>query len=257
VNAAYGAVLKVEGSTVADTQGIGFYVTTKAKATLTNSVVVRTRDNEITSGHAVTVSKEAEATIVNSVLVDSRGLGVGSIDGAHVRVERSLIRSLGGSISNGISVGFGVNTASGSTTDVVDTTIVDALEMAAGADGKGPPVSLDKVFVTRSSGAKDGEYGHGVIATFHGIVDVKNSILERHKGVCLFYAGGGGTVSRSIVRANGIGAHVQDGSTLTEAASAPEASIDPELVVASDVQFIDNASKTGTGEIPLPALGTK
>lgn len=256
VNAVYGAVLKIDDSSITNTRGVGLFIGEKAKATVTNSVIRATSANEINSGVGATASRRAEITLSGSAIVDSHGIGIGAVDHAAVRVERSLIAKTGGKgvKSSGLSVGFGLNVNSGATVDFLDSSIVDAFELGLATDGVDSRITFEKALLRRTSDPTEGDYGHGILCGYDAITDVRGSVLEGHRGAALFYAGGGGTVSRSIVRANAIGAHVQEGSTLTEAESAPESSAVPDLVVTSDVQFLENTTKTGTGELPLPGV---
>lgn len=259
VNAAYGGIVNIDDSSITNTRGIGVFITQKAKATLTNSVVRAASPNEVSSGVGATASRGAEITMNGTAIVDAHGIGLGAVDHAIVRMERSLIGHVGGKgvTSSGLSVGFGLNVNSGSTVDFVDSSIVDAFELGIGTDGVDTRITLDKALLRRTSDPTAADYGHGILCAYEAITDVRGSVLEGHRGAALFYAGGGGAVTRTIVRANAIGAHVQEGSTLTEAESTPETSAVPDLVITSDVQFVDNTSKTGTGELPLPGLAVE
>lgn len=256
INAAFGGVVKIDDSSVTNTRGVAVFVTQQAKVAMTNSVLRASSNNEVSSGAGVTVSHGAELTSQGSAIVDAHGMGIGAVDHAVVRVERSLIGHIGGKgvKSEGLDVGFGLTVNSASTVDFVDSSIVDAIELGIATDGVDSHITLDKALLRRTSEPPEGDYGHAILCGYDAITDVRGSVLEGHRGAALFYAGGGGTISRSIVRANAIGAHVQEGSTLSEAASAPETSAVPDLVVTSDVQFVDNTTKTGTGELPLPGI---
>lgn len=255
INAAYGAIVKLDDTTISDTKGIGVYSAETAKITLTKSVILRTAENADSSGNGASATHAGEITLLDSAIVDATGLGVGAFEGGKANVERSLVRAIGGAVIEGVPVGFALNALSGSTITAVDSSLVDAKELAVASSEAGTHVSLDKVLVLRTDKAKPGEYGHGILGAYDSVVDIRNSIVERQSGVGLFYAAGRGTVTRSLVRGNAVGAHVQEGSIFVELETAPEAAGDLELVVTPDVQFVDNDSKTGTGELPLPALG--
>lgn len=254
INAAYGAKVTLDDSTITDTKGIGLYSAEGAKITLTKSIITRTTENADSSGNGASATNKGEVTLLDSAIVDATGLGIGAFEGGKVDVQRSLIRSIGGAVVEGFPVGFALNALSGSTMTAVDSSLVDFKEIGVATSELGTHVTLDKVLLLRTPKAKPGEYGHGILAGYDAIVDVKGSIVERQSGVGLFYAAGGGTVSRSLVRGNAIGAHVQEGSVFVELEAAPESAGELELVITTDVQFVDNGSKTGSGELPLPSL---
>ena len=171
-------------------------------------------------------------------------------------IERSLVRAIGGDVVQGLPLGFAINATDASTIAVTDSAFVDAEELGVAMSGAGTHATLDHVVVTRTDAARPAQFGHAILAAYGGAVDIGHSILDRAPGVGLFYAGGSGTVSGSLVRRNGIGAHVQEGSTLVEADAPPDSAPDAELVVSKDVRFEDNATKTGEGDLPLPKLVT-
>jgi hypothetical protein len=258
INAAFGAIVKLDDTTITNTKGIGIYSAETAKITLTKSVITRTTENADSSGNGVSATHQGEVTLVDSAIVDATGLGVGTFEGGKANIERSLVRTIGGAVVDGFPVGFALNALSGSNITAVDSSLVDAKELAVASSEAGTHVTLDKVLVLRTSKAKPGEYGHGILAGYDSVVDVTRSIVERQSGVALFYAAGAGTVTRSLVRGNAIGAHVQEGSVFVESEIAPEGNAALELVVTTDVQFVDNESKTGTGELPIPGgFGSK
>lgn len=252
VNAAYGAIVKLEDATVADTRGIGVYSAETAKITLSNSAVVRVSENAQSSGWGATASHGGEIALASSAVIDATALGAGAFDGGKVTLDRSLVRAIGGASSEDFSLGFGLNATGASSIAATDSAIVDAAELGAASSGDGTRIDLDRVVMTKTAAARPAQFGHGVLAAYGSSIVVSSSIVERQTGVGLFYAAGGGSVSRSLVRANAIGAHVQEGSSLLEADAPPEAPPELELVITKDVRFVENATRTGSGELPLP-----
>src|SRR5690606_7735559 len=120
----------------------------------------------------------------------------------------SLVRAIGGAVSGGLPVGFGLNASGRSTMEAIDSTIVDAKEIGVATSEAGTRVTLDKVLVSKTPLAIPAEFGHGLLAAFGSVIDARGSIVDAQTGVGLFYAGGRGTITRSLVRRNAIGAHV-------------------------------------------------
>ncbi|MBX3191620.1 MAG: hypothetical protein KF819_31800 [Labilithrix sp.] len=254
INAAYEAKVTVEESTIADSEGHALYAAEKADITLKKSVVVRVRRTRDISGHGGTSQEGSVIRLDDSAIVGAGALGLGGWRRGKVVLNRSLIRDVGGDVVEGFTMGMGFNVTEASVIEATDSAIVDALEIGASALGPGSGVFLDRVLITRSDGAAPSVYGHGVLSIDAAAITLTRSIVERQQGVGLFYASGGGVVrGGSVVRANGVGVHVQEGSSLVEVASPPDVAPEHELVVTSDTRFVGNQSRSGSGVIPLPA----
>lgn len=254
INAAFGSIVELHDTTIDGTKGVGVYSAEAAKVSLDRSVVTRTTGNAVVSGWSVSATRTGELSIVSSALVGAPAAGVGAFEGGKVSLDRSLVRAIGGAVSQGLPLGFALNAGSRASIVATASSLVDAQEIGAIAGGDGTTIDLDHVLVTRTPQARPAQFGHAVLAAYGSAIGVRGSIVERHPGVGLFYASGAGTVSRSLVRGNGIGAHVQEGSSLVEADAPPDAPGPSELVVTKDVRFVDNATRTGAGELPIPKL---
>ena len=80
---------------------------------------------------------------------------------------------------------------------------------------------------------------------------LKATVRESH-GAALVFAGGKGWVSASLVERNAVGIHAQDGSALSEADAPPEEIPEGAVVITTSTRFVENASRVGTGIVPLP-----
>lgn len=253
INAAYDAKVRIDESTVSDSEGIALYVGSKAQMTATKSVVVRVRRTVDLSSLGGTSVKDALLSLEDCAIVAVGGLGLGTWEGGRLALTRSLIRDIGGDIAQGFALGQGLNASASSTIDAKDSAIVDALEIGVSATKAGSTVVLDHVLVTRSAGAMAPRFGHGVLSVDSAGITMLRSIIERQVGAGLFFASGGGVASALLVRDNAVGVHVQEGSSLVEADLRPDTVPQIDLVVTKDTQFVGNATRVGAGTLPLPA----
>lgn len=253
VNAAYDAIVKLDETTVADSQGIGIYAAEKAKLSLTKSVVVRvTRTPDFYSQGASSL-RGATLDLTDSAVVKVGGSAIGGWKGGHVTMTRSLVRDIGGDVSQMFTLGHGLSALEASTIDATDSAVVDALELGVAASKPGSAVRLQGVLVTRTDAAPTARFGHGALAIDSATITLVRGVVERQVGVGLFYAAGGGFASGSLVRNNAVGVHAQDGSSLAEADALPDAVPEQSVVVTKDTRFIGNATRIGAGVLPLPA----
>jgi hypothetical protein len=250
VNAAYGSTVDLDGTTIADTEGEGVYAEEDAVVTLAHAAIVRTRGTVDSSSKGASALVRATVSLSDTAIVGVGGQGIGAWNQGHVKVARSLVASAGGDVAQGMSMAAGVQATYGSTIDLADSAIVDGGLLAAAAYATGSVLSCDRLFVTRS--ARHGDTAHAVAAVDGGHVTLGRSVLERAPGVALLAANGGMVVTRSLVRDNAIAVNAQDGTTLFEGDTAPDAVPDAELFVSTDTTFDGNDTRVGSDEIPLP-----
>jgi hypothetical protein len=107
--------------------------------------------------------------------------------------------------------------------------------------------------VEDTTAAVDGSFGHGVLAYDGALLIVDDVTITKSAGAALVFAGSRGNVSHARIRANAVGIHVQDGSTLVEVAAVPDDPPESSVNVSTDSIFDGNGSRVGSGALPLPA----
>ena len=253
VNAAHGATLRFEDSTLADTLGFGIYANDSGHIAVVNSVVVRTVESADQLGYGIATSREGVLTMEDSAVVDTGAVAASAYQKSTLSLSRSILLRTGGETKDGQPLGMGFSGSDGAQLDATDVTIVDARELAASVVNPGTKMTLDRVFMTVTPGAPRGTYAHALLAIDHAAVVMKGSIVEGHR-VALFFAGAGGIAGSTLGRNNEIGVQTQEGSTLREAAAAPDAVSDAELIVVKDTAFEANATRVGSSDLPLPTV---
>jgi hypothetical protein len=253
INAAYDAVVKIDETTVSDTNGSALYVAANAKVTFTRSVVVRvarTPDQFSQGGNAL---EGGTLALEDSAIVDVGGAGLGGWNGGHVTMKRSLVRDIGGDVAQTFTLGVGLSAIEASTIEATDSAVVNAMELGVAASKAGSTISLQDVLITRIEDSPTPRFGHGVLSVDLATITLVRSIVERQVGVGMFFAAGGGVASGSLVKDNAIGLHAQDGSTIAEAEAAPDKAPQDNVVVTKDTRFVGNTTRVGSGVLPLPA----
>lgn len=253
INAAFDAKVRIEESTIADSQGIVLYVAEKAQLTFTRSVVIRVKRTADFVSQGATALKGGLLTTTDSAIVSLGGLGLGTWNGGRLVMARTLISDVGGDVAEGFTLGNGLSASAGSTIEASDSAIVDAREIGVSATNAGSTILLDHVVVTRNDLARAPRFGHAVLSVDTASIVMLRSIIERQAGVGLFFASGGGVASGLLVRDNAVGAHVQEGSSLVEVDVRPEPAPELDLAVTRDTRFVGNATRLGAGVLPLPA----
>jgi hypothetical protein len=148
------------------------------------------------------------------------GLGVAIGFGGHGTITSSII---------GNNHHTGIFTFDGATLDVTNTAIRDT---------------------TLQLG--DVPLGHGIFAMNSKHVVIEGCEVRRSAGIGLAFSNSSATVSRSVVGDNTVGIHVQDGSTLQQVDVAPAQPAGNSVSVSADTVFEGNASRVGSGTVPLP-----
>lgn len=258
--------------------GRGVSVETGASATITQSVLLRNHDIGVSArgaGATATIDESVIRATRPQVSSGTHGRGAEAGSGAKITLSRA-------SILENHSVGV-LAISDGSSVDVTDTWIADtAADGSAGGPGRaataqgGASLSLTGVWAERNAqiavlaaaGASlavrssvvetttksEDAFGHGIFAFEGSLATMSDVTVRGNAAVGLFFASSRGTVQNTRVVENAIGIHVQDGATLSEAATVPEDPPEDAVVVSSDTVFDGNGSRVGTGALPLPTL---
>jgi hypothetical protein len=118
------------------------------------------------------------------------------------------------------------------------------------ADGASSATFVDSTIAGTALGTF-GVFGHGLVGQGGVRLELSGTTISGSVGVGLGLSASAAFVSKSFLSHNSVGVHVQDGSSLVEAAAPSE---DPRLVVVTpDTAFVDNVTRVGTGVLPLPS----
>lgn len=244
VSATEGASIRLEEVYVEDVQGFGVLARGDGSSvTIDGALIDRVRANGPTVGIGVAVSEGAGFAATDLRVQDAQGLGV-IVSGGGARLERVVV--IGTTPQTGVD-GAGILTEG----DVVlDSVAVVGNQLAGTFFGRGH-VRASNLLVADTQPADGDGFGHGLIALSCGL-ELNGFEVRGSAFAGLVFATSGALVRDGIVRANNIGVHAQGGSNLVE--GTPPAEV-PELDVVfdADTLFIDNVTRIGSGEVPLPS----
>jgi hypothetical protein len=194
--------------------------------------------------------------MTHSALVRNRaaGLLVADLDASGAAPRAELASTLiWRTIPNAsVMVGRGLQVTNGGTASLDGCAVVESTEMAALVGGVGARLDV-KDSVVRGTLLADGKFGDGVVAASDGALTLDGAWVLGHPGIAVAVIGGSATLARSLVARSAVALHVQGGSTLATADQVPAAPQALACIVSNDTRFVENQTRIGSGEVPLPA----
>jgi Right handed beta helix region len=259
--AAKGTTLAVSDTAIAGTREVGLIVQDEGTTvTATKVLVTGTRgasapgEERPELGYGVGVAWGGSLEMTGSAIVrnHSAGLLVTRVDAspAHATVRRTVIAA---NLPNDAGlIGRGAEVDSGASLTLEECAVKDNHELGILIGGAGSVLNVHASAVRNSVQNAPNVFGDGIVAADGATVTVDGSWILRHPGIGLAFAGARATVTSTIVLGNGIGIHVQDGSTLRELGQKEESS-GLEVGVAGDTRFIDNQTREDSAQLTLPS----
>jgi hypothetical protein len=225
-------VSRKDGST-----GDGIAVEGGALLELDGAAIVRARRagilvNDLTSPDGL----PCEATIAHTVVRDTQAAG----DGLGANPSGAIVLE-----GVGIACGGKLTLTSSAVTGNVQFGVV-----VGGANSAGSTVTSTSIGGTLPKAT--GEFGHGIVGVDGTTVVIANTVLFSNV-IGAAFASSTATLADVLVQKNAVGIHIQGDSQLETAPSAPDAPAHDVVTVTDDSQFIDNATRVGSGTVPLPS----
>ncbi len=256
--AAKGTTLDVSDTAIAGVREVGFVVQDEGTSvTATKVVVTDTRAanaGRTELGYGVGVAWGASLDMTGSAIVrnHSAGLLVTRVDasGARATLKRTVIA---GNLPNTAGIlGRGVEVDSGASLTLEECAVRDNHELGILVGGADAVLNVRATTVRNSVQNTPSTFGDGIVGADGATLTVEGSWIFRHPGIGLSFSRARATVASSIVLGNGIGIHVQDGSTLRELSenAAPK---DLVIGVTGDTKFIDNQTREDSSQLTLPS----
>lgn len=249
--ASEGGTLTASSVVVAETEGVGIAVE-GATATITDAVV-RAQEESLDHdfGDGAYVFNAGKLSLTRVALLENGRAGIDIFDqGTEAALDHVLVGRTkglaGGDMGLGVAIGFGAHAA-------IDSTIIASNHHTGIYAFDGGTLDLTKSAVRDTTPRLvDAPLGHGVLVTDSKHVVITDSEIRRSAAVGVALANSPAVVARSVIADNAVGIHVQDGSTLNQVETPPDEPTGLDVDVTSDTKFEGNATRVGSGTIPLP-----
>lgn len=224
-----------------------------SKVDMADCLVLGTRtapvsyENEHWIGLGLAVAKEASLKLSRSTVQDTRTIAVlvtgsAELTGTLVRGTRP---SLDGEYGRALSVQNGGKVVAGRSA-FVDNVEAGIIVMLAGSS-----LEMTDSTVQDTNVDATGRFGMGMLFGGEVTGSLDRCTITGSKGVGLTVAAAGAQVRQSTISRNVVGVHAQHGSTLMEGESGGDAL---SLLISRDTRFVENATRVGSGSVPLPVV---
>lgn len=225
-------VSRKDGST-----GDGISVEGGALLELDTAAIVRARRagiliNDLTSPDGL----PSEATVTHTIVRDTQAAG----DGLGANTKGAILLE-------------GVGIASGGMLTLTSSAVTGNVQFGVvlgGTNSAGSTVASTLIAGTLPKAT--GEFGHGIVGVDGTTMTIKNAIILSNV-IGAAFESASATLADVLVQKNAVGIHIQGDSQLQTAPAAPDAPANDVVTVTDDSQFIDNATRVGSGTVPLPS----
>lgn len=194
----------------------------------------------------------ASAAVSDVTLARCANAGINVGKGGKLSGDRVLVRD----VIEGDLASSGAGLAVGEAGDVdLDASVIDAATSTGVLITRGGAsyVRLARSAVHGTRKARDG-FGHGVTVRLDARVVLTGTSIVDNPGIGIAADGGRALVEGTTVARNAVGIHAQAGSFLVELDDPDATSLaDGEVRVAPSTHFASNATRVGSGNVPLPS----
>jgi hypothetical protein len=182
------------------------------------------------------------------------GVLVSRTDGvaATATLTGTLVRRTTGDPSG--TFGRGVEVSRGGVATLDGCAIADNAQAGLLVGLESASLTVRRSLVRDTHQTNPGMFGHGIVADEQSSLVVDGSWLLGHPGVGLGVAGAAATVAHALVARCAVAVQVQGGSNLQLADTVPDAPQGTDVVISNDTRFIDDQTRVGAGDIPMPTV---
>lgn len=251
VVASVGSTLTASKIVITETAGIGV-VSESSKATITDSVIRAQKpapDGDF--GDGAYVFNGGSLSLSHVAVIDNARSGADVFDAkTEASFDHVLLAGTAalprGDMGLGIAVAFGAHAK-------IDSSIIASNHHTGIYAFEGATLDVTKTAVrdTTLQGARE-PLGHGILVTDSKHAVISGSEVRRSAGIGVAFAGTSAVVASCVIADNVVGIHVQNGSTLSQVATAPAEPSNLSVDVTEDTKFEGNTTRVGSGVVPLP-----
>jgi hypothetical protein len=260
--AAEGSSLEITDSALIELRDIGILVQDPASHGLVQGSLVRavrmTPETIQGDGYGMFVGFGAAAEVLDSAFLDHDRVGIllGGFDvptqgHSFAHIARTLVA--GSRTDPNGHFGRGVEVFEAAELVLEQSAVVDHVEAGINVGMPGTRATVTASVVRGTRVDQLDHFGHGVLAQQGADLTLQDTYVLDNGAVGLIFSGSSGRVAGALVAANVVGIHAQDGSMLEEVDNLPGAAAPLMVRVTSTSRFVGNASRVGSGFIPVPS----
>lgn len=256
VSAVASAKASLDGVAILGSWGISAYADTGGALEMKHSFVDAPRGFEggdPARGFAGAINVNGGSAVVSDVtLTHCSGSAVGIGKSGRLSGDHLFVRDV---IEGGIeSAGAGLSVGASGDVDL-DASVIDRATSTGliVTEGAGTIVRLARSSIHGTRPARSG-FGHGITVRGEARVVLTGTSIADNPGIGIAADGGRALLDGATIARNAVGIHAQGGSFLVEASDPDADSLgDGEVRVAASTRFASNATRIGSGTVPLPA----
>jgi hypothetical protein len=202
-------------------------------------------------GYGIDVDTNSKGTVTGSSFEGCTGQAISVARDAGVTATNVLVR---GTLELALSgQGVAVQTFDNATFSLTGGLLLDNVGETFEAEQS--TIELTTVSIRGTTPAKDGTFGHGMVVFPGAVVTLTDTSLENSTLVGLVAAGGQVRFVGGAVTNNAVALQAQSGSFVTQS-DDPGPLQTGEVRVSAETVFTGNATKLGTGVVPVPTIST-
>ena len=248
-----GASATITNAALVQNSTVGLLVTAGgAHANVSHVVVRATGPNNVgLFGRAIAVQEGGALTLDSGALVDDAEIALFlAAPGATANVTNTLIAD---TRPSGLDrSGRGVAVQYGAALTFSKSTILRSAEVGMHVIGQGAFARFEDAIVGDTKPRElDGAFGNAIVAMEASRLELSRTRIFGSAAVGVAFSASSGLIEASLLDHNPVALHLQDGSALVASPSDDLSSV----YVSEDTRFVENATRLGSGIVPLPTPG--
>jgi hypothetical protein len=251
-----GGAATITGSAFVANRDVGIAVRgARTTATIDQSIVRNTLPvaADGVHGRGIEVGTGAKASIARTSVLSTRGSGVLSIsEGSAIEMQNTWIADT--TAEQGTSgAGRAATVQNGATMTMLGVVAQRSEQAGVVVIGEGASLIAKSSRIEDVVASKGDTFGHGIVGILGGSMVLDDVAVRRCSAVALVFDGARGTVRASRVTDNAVGISAQGGTTIEQVGVVPEVPTDGVVSVSADTTFTGNATRVGSGIVPVPS----
>lgn len=249
------AKMTLDGVAIVEAWGWAIYADGGSTLDMKHSLVEGTRVLQpkravLPFAFGLTTSGSATTTIDDVSILRSTFHAVSAARDGAVNGRGLYVRDVSPSDPEGVGAGAAIAAGEGGLVDLDASAIFESTTSGILALDGSSRLRLTRSTIHGTRACPQG-FGHGALVASEAEAFLDQTAVFDNAAIGVAASGGRALLTSAVVARNAVGVHVQRGSFVVESGDGSDLAA-TEVRISPDSRFLDNASKLGTGEIPLP-----